>query len=164
MRASRKVLCGAISALLLLPPLHVLSQESINSSGGVQKGTGGTVSCSVGQLVIQTDSSFAGIAHQGIQRPKRAGRNRTKNKEQERFSFTAFPNPTEDNLTLKPESSTAEAYSYCLYDPQGRKVMSERLNGPSTLIEMSGMVPGIYLVQILNEENVQIETLQIQKH
>lgn len=164
MKTKRTVLSGCLSAYLLIPPLQVLSQESINASGGLQKGIGGTVSSSVGQLIVQTDSSLTGTLQQGVQRPKKTHRYRPKNKDQERLSLAAFPNPTKDNLTLKLESSSAEAFSYCLYDPQGRKVMSDRLNGPATLIEMSRMVPGIYLIQILNDENVQIETLQIQKN
>ncbi len=58
------------AALAMITQLSAASaQESLNTAGGVDRGRGGSVSYSVGQLVYTTETTQAGAMAQGIQRP-----------------------------------------------------------------------------------------------
>ena len=76
------------------------AQESVNSIGGVDAGTGGTVSFSVGQMVYTTDSKEAGSVVQGVQRPYKITTTDIK-KLDNNISFKAYPNPSSDDLFLE---------------------------------------------------------------
>lgn len=61
-------------------------------------------------------------------------------------SFTISPNPASNQLMI---SSSIEMHeNYVLFDPQGRKVLSGTLTGTTTLLNISQLARGNYLLQI----------------
>jgi hypothetical protein len=61
-------------------------------------------------------------------------------------TITVSPNPTKDFVNI---TSTEAIYDeYVLFDPQGRKVLSGKLNGTKTQIDLSQLERGNYLLQI----------------
>jgi hypothetical protein len=61
-------------------------------------------------------------------------------------TMTVSPNPTMDFVNI---TSTEAIYDeYVLFDPQGRKVLSGKLNGTTTQIDLSQLARGNYLLQI----------------
>ncbi len=94
------------------------AQESVNAIGGVDTGTGGTVSFSVGQMVYTTDSKESGSMVQGIQRPYRITTTDIR-KVNDDISFKAYPNPSSDDLFLEMNAYRSEKLVYHLYDMQG---------------------------------------------
>jgi hypothetical protein len=138
------------------------AQESINSIGGVDAGTGGTVSFSVGQMVYTTDSKGAGAVVQGIQRPYKITTTDIK-KVNDDISFKAYPNPSSDDLFLEMNAVRNEKLNYQLYDMQGKLLMTNSIEIPKTQINMRGLAVGAYLIQIYNTNNQPIQTIQIIK-
>jgi hypothetical protein len=61
-------------------------------------------------------------------------------------SFTISPNPATDELTITTNTLLNE--KYILFDPQGRKVLSGTLTGTATLLNISQLARGNYLLQI----------------
>ncbi|MCF8417145.1 MAG: T9SS type A sorting domain-containing protein, partial [Crocinitomicaceae bacterium] len=61
-------------------------------------------------------------------------------------SFTISPNPATDELTISTNTLLNE--NYILFDPQGRKVLSGSLTGTATLLNISQLARGNYLLQI----------------
>ena len=138
------------------------AQESVNSIGGVDAGTGGTVSFSVGQMVYTTDSKEGGAVVQGIQRPYRITTTDIK-KLDNSLSFKAYPNPSSDDLFLEMNAFRNEKLNYQLFDMQGKLLMTNSIEIPKTQINMRGLAVGAYLIQIYNTNNQPIQTIQIIK-
>ena len=138
------------------------AQESVNSIGGVDAGTGGTVSFSVGQMVYTTDSKEAGAVVQGIQRPYRITTTDIK-KLDNTLSFKAYPNPSSDDLFLEMNAFRNEKLVYQLYDIQGKLIMSNPIEIPKTQINMRDLAVGAYVIHIYDSKNQAIQTIQIIK-
>lgn len=138
------------------------AQESVNSSGGVDAGFGGTVSFSVGQMVYTTDSKEAGSVVQGIQRPYRITTTDIKIVDNT-LSFKAYPNPSSEDLFLEINEFRNEKLKYHLYDMQGKLIMNNPIEIPKTQINMRDLAVGSYVIHITTATNQPIQTIQIIK-
>ncbi len=138
------------------------AQESVNSSGGVFRGNGGTVSFSVGQMVYTTDSKEAGAVVQGIQRPYKITTTNIK-KLDNTISFKAYPNPSSDDLFLEMNAFRNEKLNYQLYDMQGKLIITNPIEIPKTQINMRALAVGAYFIHIYDSKNQAIQTIQIIK-
>jgi len=147
---------------LQLSPYLVKAQESINTIGGRDFGSGGSVSFSVGQLVFTTDSQNAGSVVQGIQRPFKITTTDIK-KSENSISFKAYPNPTTDDLYLEISESINEKLIYQLFDLQGKVLLHNQILLPITQINMSSFSAGTYLIQIYDSQKKHYQTIQIVK-
>lgn len=65
-------------------------------------------------------------------------------------SFTISPNPAKDQLNVFSPSGISE--DYFLLDAQGRKVLTGKLTGTNTTIDISKLAAGSYLVQVGEEQ------------
>jgi hypothetical protein len=146
----------------LLASNFIHAQESVNSIGGVDAGTGGTVSFSVGQMVYTTDSKEAGAMVQGIQRPHKLTTTEIK-KLDNSILFKAYPNPSSDDLFLEMNAFRNEKLNYQLYDMQGKLIMTNPIEIPKTQINMRGLAVGAYVIHIYNTNNQPIQTIQVIK-
>jgi hypothetical protein len=61
-------------------------------------------------------------------------------------TISIAPNPATDQLTISSSSSIDE--KYILFDPQGRSVLSGKLSGTTTQLDLSKLARGNYLLQI----------------
>ncbi len=138
------------------------AQESVNASGGVVRGNGGTVSFSVGQMVYTTDSKEAGSVVQGIQRPYKISTANIK-KLDNTISFKAYPNPSSDDLFLEMNAFRNEKLNYQLYDMQGKLIITNPIEIPKTQINMRALAVGAYVIHIYDSKNQAIQTIQIIK-
>jgi hypothetical protein len=148
--------------LLFIVSNFAQAQESVNSIGGVDAGTGGTVSFSVGQMVYTTDSKEGGAVVQGIQRPYRITTTDIK-KLDNSILFKAYPNPSSDYLFLEMNAYRNEKLNYQLFDMQGKLIMTNPIEIPKTQINMRGLAVGAYVIHIYNTNNQPIQTIQIIK-
>ena len=151
-----------IIILLFIVANSAQAQESVNSIGGVDRGNGGTVSFSVGQMVYTTDSKEAGSVVQGIQRPYRITTTDIK-KLDNTISFKAYPNPSSEDLFLEMNEFRNEKLNYQLYDMQGKLLMTNPIEIPKTQINMRGLAVGAYVIHIYNTNNQPIQSIQIIK-
>lgn len=151
-----------IIILLTIVAISAQAQESVNTSGGVDRGNGGTVSFSVGQMVYTTDSKEAGSVVQGIQRPYRITTTDIK-KLDNNISFKAYPNPSSDDLFLEMNAFRNEKLNYQLYDMQGKLIMTNPIDIPKTQINMRALAVGAYVIHIYDSKNRAIQTIQIIK-
>jgi hypothetical protein len=152
-----------ILILFIITSNFAQAQESVNSIGGVDVGTGGTVSFSVGQMVYTTDSKGSGAVVQGIQRPYRITTTDIK-KLDNSFSFKAYPNPSSDDLFLEMNEYRNEKLNYQLFDMQGKLLMTNPIEIPKTQINMRALAVGTYLIQIYTANNQPVQTIQIIKN
>lgn len=165
---SRKL--KALGILILLTFTFSLStvsaQESINATGGNASGSGGSASYSVGQVVYATNTGANGSVAQGVQQPYEISVVTGIEIEEGigiNLSFTAYPNPTTDYLTLHIEGFEISNLSYQLYDMEGKLCQNEKITGNQTNIVMSNLVVATYFVKII-QGNKEIKTFKIIKN
>jgi len=139
------------------------AQESLNTCGGVNRGAGGTVSFSVGQLVYTTETTQAGAMAQGIQRPYRVSLIEIRPQSKPVFESVAYPNPTTDDLFLHIYASGSEKLVYRLVDLTGKGIADGKLTYPISHIPMQSVSAGMYLLQIFDSNPNPVQTLQIIK-
>ena len=159
----KKLKLGAV-LLLGLGLTGLQAQESVNTTGGNALGSGGSVSCSVGQVVYTTNTGTNGSVAQGVQQPceisvvtaivEAKGIN---------LSVTTYPNPTNDYLTLRIEEFDISNLSYQLYDMNGKLLQKEKITGYQTSIVTSNLLPATYLVKVI-QSNKEIKTFKIIKN
>jgi len=155
-----------LSAVLLLGLglTGLQAQESVNATGGNASGSGGSASYSVGQVAYQTHTGTNGSVSEGVQQPfeisvvtaieEAKGIN---------LSFTAYPNPTTDYLTLEVKEFELSNLHFQLYDINGKLLQNEKITGNQTSIVMSNLVPATYFVKVV-QENKEVKTFKIIKN
>lgn len=63
--------------------------------------------------------------------------------------ITVYPNPTTSEATIVVDGP-AHCFDAVLYDMNGRRLRACKLNQPTSVIDMSDLAPGIYLLSILS--------------
>ena len=154
-----------LSAILLLGLglTSVQAQEAILATGGEASGDGGSVSYSVGQVVYSTNRGANGSVAQGVQQPYEisvvAGIEQATGI---MLELSAYPNPASDFITVKAENYDTDNLSYHFYDINGKLLESKKADGNETQIEMKNLVPAIYFLKVI-ENNEEIGTFKIIK-
>jgi hypothetical protein len=140
------------------------AQESVNATGGNARGSGGSASYSVGQVVYITNTETNGSVAQGVQQPFEISVLTGLEEAQGiNLSVRAYPNPTTDYLTLSISEFDISNLSYQLYDMQGKLLQNEKITGNETSIVMNNLVPATYFVRI-TEGNKEVKAFKIIKN
>ena len=66
-------------------------------------------------------------------------------------ALSVYPNPTVDFLTIETDNLQLKQAAIVLYDATGRKVKTQLLTSNATKINVNNLERGIYLLQIVNE-------------
>lgn len=140
------------------------AQQAITTSGGNASASSGSVSYSVGQIVYKTNSGAIGSVAQGVQQPyeisvvtgidKAIGIN---------LLVSTYPNPTSDFVTLKVENYSTERLVYQLYDISGKVLLSQKVNGSETRIQMEILPIGSYFLNVF-EGATELKSIKIIKN
>ena len=149
--------------VLFATPL-LYSQETITAAGGEATGSG-TASYSIGQVVYSNNTGSNGSVSQGVQQAYTivnvvdlVGGLTTINLE-----LAAYPNPTNNALTLNIGNYNNQNLSYRLCDMQGKLLDSKKVINRSTEIGMQGLPASTYLLNIIDQESL-IKTFRIIKN
>lgn len=138
------------------------AQQSVNSSGGSATGNGGTVVYSIGQLFYTSNIGNNGSVEQGVQHVYEIfplSVNQTKYN----ISLSAYPNPTEGNLTLKINDYKNEKMSFKIMDIQSKEISNGQITSQQTQINISCFPSAYFILYIVNEENKNIQSFKIIK-
>ena len=139
------------------------AQESINATGGNASGSGGSASYSVGQVVYTTNTGTNGLAVQGVQQPYEISIATAIERAKDiNLLVTAYPNPTNDFLTLDVTNFELSNLHFQLYDVNGKLLQNERITGSQTNIAMRRFVPATYYVKVI-QNNKEVKTFKIIK-
>jgi hypothetical protein len=143
------------------------AQETVTASGGDATGSGGSASYTVGQVVYTTNTGTNGSVAQGVQQPYEYSTvTSTEEAAGINLNCITYPNPVNDNLTLRVDAATLqnlESLSYHLYDIDGKLLETRSVVNSSTDISMGTFVPGTYILTVTNNNNA-IKTFKIIKN
>lgn len=154
-----------IAVLLLgLGLTGLQAQESINATGGYASGSGGSASYSVGQVVYSTHTGTSGSLAQGVQQPYEISvLTAIEEAKGINLSVSAYPNPTNDYLTLEVKDFELSNLNFQLYDMNGKLLQSKKITGSQTSIVMINLVPATYFVKVI-QGNKEVKTFKIIKN
>jgi len=155
-----------LSALLLLGLglTGLKAQVAVPATGSNASGSGGLAGYSVGQVFYTCNIGTTGSVTHGVQQPYEISVvTQTEKATGINISLSAYPNPTKDVLTLKVNLSYFSNLSYQLYDIKGKLLQSQGIKSNETNIVMSSLVPSIYFVKVISENN-ELKTFKIFKN
>lgn len=150
-----------IIALFFSVGLH--AQESPTASGGDAIGTGGSSSYTVGQIIYTTNTGTNGSVAQGVQQPYEISTSVGIEITEINLELMAYPNPTNNALTLNIGNYNNENLSYQLYDMQGKLLASKHVVNNNTTIGMQNLSPSTYLLNVFENKSL-IKTFSIVKN
>ena len=70
-----------------------------------------------------------------------------------KLGFVVFPNPAGESITIRCTSTKLDT-KFEILDLQGKEIMTGNLPGESTLIDISLLVSGLYILKVGNENKV----------
>ena len=154
--------CTLLASILLCLAysFRAEAQFATTSSGGEAKGSGGSVSYSIGQVIFKNTSGASGSASAGVQHGYQIIVMGVEADPE--ISLTIFPNPTPDNLNLLTPDFAKSHLSYRLLDFRGQVLKSEMISSRETVVEMAGLPVAVYLVCVL-KDNQPIQSFKVIK-
>jgi len=80
------------------------------------------------------------------------------------FDIVAYPNPTNDKVTISHNSKTDESLTLTIYDFNGRELIKKQLTLQKNEINMQYLPPALYMVYINKANNQLVKSFKIIKH
>jgi len=140
------------------------AQQALPATGGNATGSGGSVSYTVGQVVYTTQTGSGGSVSQGVQLPYEISLVTAIDVlENVNLSYSVYPNPTTDYLTLKIDGNAIEQYKAVLLDVKGKQLVTIKVEGNETSIPMHNFAPSIYFLKI-TDNTKEVKTFKIIKN
>jgi len=133
--------------------IQARAQQATASSGGQLEGSTRQISFTVGEAAIKTLQGQNLMLTQGFQQPRLwvTALNEVKGLA---FKIRAYPNPTSDYLKLSTEKPLPSGTVFQLFDINGRQISENQPQALLTEIAMQQVVPGTYLLKVVNKQNV----------
>jgi hypothetical protein len=150
-----------VSFLLLGLGLH--AQEIVSATGGDGSGAGGSVSYTIGQTAYDTHTNINGSVAQGVQQPYEISTSVGIKVTEIMLNLTAYPNPTNNSLTLSIDNYNDENLKYQLHDIQGRLLLNKKVTSGHTILDLTSLPASAYLLHI-KENSTRIKTFRIIKN
>ena len=149
-----------LAMLLIATIINAQSnQELITTSGEHFTGANAQLSWSIGEPVIETITNSNNTLTQGFHQTNFTIAN-VKDFDAN-FMVTVFPNPTSEIINLKVEKFNK--LSYQLFNLNGKLIKQSTLTQKSSIISVSDLAKGTYLLTLLDAETNKIKTYQIIK-
>ena len=139
-----------------------IAQEVVASSGNSNSAGGITVDWTLGEPVIETLTGANNILTQGMHQSKLTVTN-LDDMVIPGMEISVYPNPTKDLLKIEVESQGNELLRYELFDITGRKMVLKKMRSKSEEVDMSSYSPGIYLLNVLNQNGEHLKVCKIIK-
>lgn len=154
---------GLITICILFGISFLSAQESINASGGVATGSGGSVSYSVGQLTYNTYTGSNGTITQGVQQSFEISETLSVDNTAILLEASIFPNPTTDYLNLRLKDTNVSELSFQIIDITGKLITTEKLVTSNTIIQMDYLPATTYFMTVFRNQKT-IKTFKIIKN
>ncbi len=139
------------------------AQETVPVTGGDASGSGGSLSYTVGQVVYTANTGTNGSVAQGVQQPYEISTIVGMEIAEINLNLVAYPNPTNNTLTLNIGSYNNERLTYQLYDMQGKLLDSKQVVNSSTTISVQDLPVSTYLLNVLDNNSL-IKTFRMVKN
>ncbi len=150
-------------ALLLFVAIKGFSQENANAAGGNIAGVGGSVDYSVGQVVYTTNTGLDGSVSQGVQQPYAVTELLGAENPSISLVVKAYPNPTQNYLTLNVGNNEISNLTFQLIDVNGRLIENKKISNAIEVIDMEKLQAAVYFLKVARN-NKEIKNFKIIKN
>ena len=150
-------------SFLILSSGIITAQTAVTTTGSNANSSSGSVSFTVGQLVVSSLKNNDAMVIHGVQQPYEISVITGVEIPEIKLVLNIFPNPTSDILTLKTEEYDTEGLSYRLFNAAGLMMQDKKVTGNETTISMRRYSSGIYYLKVINK-NLDIKTFKIIKN
>lgn len=158
-----KFLYLLLTFFTIIPTFGLMAQSTVLATGGNTQTSAGSVSFSVGQLLVQTLQNSSGSVSFGVQQAFEFQTLSLEDFSGIALKLKSYPNPTHDFVFLfLPAQEQTGNETYELYDLSGRKLRSGTLTGEETSVSFQNLPASIYLLNVNREGNT-IKTFKIIK-
>lgn len=151
-----------LSILLLGLGLAAQAQQASIATGGDASGSGGMAAYSIGQVVYTTNTGSTGSVAQGVQQAYEIYSVDIAETDF-KFSLQAYPNPTNDYLTLNVGNLEISTLNFQLYDITGKLIESRKITSSNETIGMENLPSATYFLKVSNN-NKEVKTFKIIKN
>ncbi len=132
--------------------------EVINSGGGFHENDQGSLTFSIGEVVIETISQgelylTQGFCQANLTVTPGPGPN---------YEILAYPNPAKDFVTLEIKRNDLNNLNYLLYDINGSLLISNQITSNKSSIPFSPLAPATYILRII-ENQIEVKSFKIIK-
>lgn len=79
------------------------------------------------------------------------------------LSVAVYPNPTENQVTVRIQNGTSEKLQYCIYDLTGKSLDKGRIENDTQTFDLSSYKSGMYLLKIQDKKGETLSTTRIIK-
>jgi hypothetical protein len=152
-----------LSVLLLGLGLTAQAQQATTATGGDASGSGGTVAYSLGQIVYTTNTGTNGSVAQGVQQPYEISIVLGIEDNSINLELVAYPNPTNNFLTLNVGKAELSTLNFQLYDILGKLIESRKIISSTETIGMGNLPSATYFLKVSNNNN-EVKTFKIIKN
>jgi hypothetical protein len=143
-----------LASTLVLQTTYCQTQQATIASGGNTTGSGGNMSYSIGQITYTTTTGINGTMAQGIQQPYEIFTVLGKEELEIQLDLMAYPNPTNDYLTLTLNKSILSELSFELIDNTGKLIETRKINNAIQTIQMVNLPSANYFIRVNNKGKV----------
>jgi hypothetical protein len=70
------------------------------------------------------------------------------------FSVSVFPNPAKEQLTVSVDGKMNGAFAISVLDITGKLLSKTIASGKQTVLDLTGLASGVYLIRYSDEEHV----------
>jgi hypothetical protein len=143
--------------------ISLQAQESVNAAGGEALGIGGTASFSAGQLFCNYQPEAGWLLAEGVQQPYEISLVTGLDEiGKSGLSFSVYPNPANNYLTLTTGEAGIKNHSLLLYDLSGKLLQHRKITTSDMKINMTNLRAGTYLLKIIDTES-ETPTIKLKK-
>ena len=142
-----KKLILLFTALGFLAVMTAQAQSAIVPTGGTATGNGGTVTYTVGQIAVQTNSDGTTSISEGVQQPFEISVVGVDEHPDITLTAKLYPNPTLSVCNLQCETWT-DLDEVRVYDPNGKFLFRKKIESTLTEMDFSSYAPGTYFVNV----------------
>ena len=150
--------------LVLTASVSVKAQqlEVVATSGDFYENSSGSLSWTLGEVVIETLSETNFILTQGFQQSKLTV-TAINDLQTSGIELSVYPNPTNSFLFIEVKTDKQRDLQINLFDLNGKLILQKKITGSKQTIHMQNYKPAIYILKV-TEGNKEIRTYQIVKH
>lgn len=147
------IMCGGLFCLGT-----AVAQNAVVPVGGTASGNGGTVTYTVGQIAVQTNSDGTASISEGVQQPYEISVVGVDEYPGITLNAVLFPNPTQGNLQLVMSNEQLQMvngqWEVKAFDTNGKFLFTKQIDSETTQLDLSPYATGTYFINVCSGKNV----------
>lgn len=132
----------------------VFSQQAVVAGGGHISGMGGSASYSIGQIDTKLYANQNFSLKTGVIQPYEISDVLDiKYLKKLDINCVVYPNPTQNNITLKIEEDDYSFYDVSLYGSDGKMISNKKIEDNKAVFDMRKLSSAVYFLEVKGKDN-----------